>query len=129
LQTLHTVNDPFTAFLLVLAGLSIASLYTPIAGIVKAELFPPAVRALGVGFPYAVGNAAFGGTAEYVALSFRSHGMESSFFVYVTVVVGITFIASLLMPNLTRHGYLSGSGLIEENTGLRHRTKSTPASI
>lgn len=129
LQTLRTVNDPFTAFLLVLAGLSIASLYTPIAGIVKAELFPPAVRALGVGFPYAVGNAAFGGTAEYVALSFRSHGMESSFFLYVTVVVGITFIASLLMPNLTRHGYLSGSGLIEENTGLRHRTKSTPASI
>jgi MHS family alpha-ketoglutarate permease-like MFS transporter len=49
-------------------------LFGLLAGIVKAELFPPAVRALGVGFPYTVGNAAFGGTAEYVALSLRSQG-------------------------------------------------------
>nr|WP_180202929.1 MFS family transporter [Pseudomonas sp. SbOxS1]NYU02502.1 MFS transporter [Pseudomonas sp. SbOxS1] len=110
-------HNPFVAFALVFAGLVIASLYTPIAGIVKAELFPPAVRALGVGFPYAVGNAAFGGTAEYVALSFRSQGVEDYFFFYVAAVLCVTFIASMLMPNLTRHGYISGDGKIEENTG------------
>jgi len=113
----HTHN-PFMAFALVFGGLVIASLYTPIAGIVKAELFPPAVRALGVGFPYAIGNAAFGGTAEYVALSFRAEGGEDYFFFYVAAVLCVTFIASMLMPNLTRHGYISGDGRVEENTGM-----------
>ncbi|WP_276534035.1 MFS family transporter [Pseudomonas kermanshahensis] len=111
----HTHN-PFMAFALVFGGLVVASLYTPIAGIVKAELFPPAVRALGVGFPYAIGNAAFGGTAEYVALSFRAEGAEDYFFFYVAAVLCVTFIASMLMPNLTRHGYISGDGRVEENT-------------
>lgn len=111
-------QSPLMAFLLVFGGLVVASLYTPIAGIVKAELFPPAVRALGVGFPYAIGNAAFGGTAEYVALSFRAEGVEDYFFFYVAAVLCVTFVASMMMPNLTRHGYISGDGKIEENTGM-----------
>ena len=53
---------------LALTALVIASFYTSISGVVKAEVFPSTVRALGVGFTYAVGNALFGGTAEYVAL-------------------------------------------------------------
>ncbi|WP_459747058.1 MFS family transporter [Pseudomonas sp. 3A(2025)] len=118
LFAIQRVHSPVMAFALVLGGLVIASLYTPIAGIVKAELFPPAVRALGVGFPYAIGNAAFGGTAEYVALSFRAEGAESYFFYYVAAVLCVSFVASLLMPNLTRHGYISGDGKVEENTGL-----------
>lgn len=118
LYGLQGVSSPFTAFALVFGGLAIASLYTPIAGIVKAELFPPAVRALGVGFPYAVGNAAFGGTAEYVALSLRGGGVEEYFFFYVAGVVAITFIAAVLMPNLSRHGYISGDGQIESQTGI-----------
>ncbi|MBL0845934.1 MFS transporter [Pseudomonas mediterranea] len=128
LYTLQSVGNPFMAFLLVFGGLVIASLYTPIAGIVKAELFPPAVRALGVGFPYAIGNAAFGGTAEYVALSLRSQGIEAYFFFYVAVVVTVTFIAAMLMPNLSRYGYISGSGEVEERTGLKGCAKSRIAS-
>ena len=118
LFAIQGTHSPLAAFALVFGGLVVASLYTPIAGIVKAELFPPTVRALGVGFPYAIGNAAFGGTAEYVALSFRAEGQESHFFYYVAVVLCVTFIASMLMPNLTRHGYISGDGKVEENTGL-----------
>jgi MHS family dicarboxylic acid transporter PcaT-like MFS transporter len=108
LYSLQSASSPFTAFFLVFGGLAIASLYTPIAGIVKAELFPPAVRALGVGFPYAVGNAAFGGTAEYVALALRSQGIEEYFFFYAAAVVTVTFIAAILIPNLSRYGYTSG---------------------
>lgn len=126
LMAIRSTHDPIVAFALVFAGLVIASLYTPIAGIVKAELFPPAVRALGVGFPYAIGNAAFGGTAEYVALSFRAEGAETYFFFYVAAVLCVTFIASLLMPHLGRHGYISGDGNIEENTG-RHSRKAQAA--
>ena len=66
LLAIGQVSSPFAAFILVLAGLAIASFYTSISGVVKAELFPTEVRALGVGFTYAIANATFGGTAEYV---------------------------------------------------------------
>nr|BFE90826.1 hypothetical protein GCM10020185_13620 [Pseudomonas brassicacearum subsp. brassicacearum] len=62
-------------------ALAIVSFYTSISGLVKAEMFPPEVRALGVGLAYAVANAIFfGGSAEYVALSLKAQGMENTFF-------------------------------------------------
>ena len=75
----------------------IISFYTSISGVFKAELFPVSVRALGVGLSYAVGNALFGGTAEYVALWFRQREMESGFFIYVTVLSAVAFITALAM--------------------------------
>lgn len=61
LFALHAVTNPYAAFGLVVSGLLIASFYAPIAGIVRADLFPATVRALGVGLPYAVAIATFGG--------------------------------------------------------------------
>jgi metabolite-proton symporter len=95
---------------LVMASLVIACFYTSISGVVKAELFPSEVRALGVGLPYAIGNAAFGGTAEYVALSLKSSGMEAWFPWYVTAVVAVAWIACICMPDTARHGHLDGDG-------------------
>lgn len=115
------VQSPIMAFLLIVAGLMIATFYTPVSGLVKADMFPASVRALGVGFPYAIANACFGGTAEYVALFLKSHGMGEVYYYYVAALVGIAFVASLLMPNLRRHGYLDGDGEIEANTGLKAR--------
>jgi MHS family dicarboxylic acid transporter PcaT-like MFS transporter/MHS family alpha-ketoglutarate permease-like MFS transporter len=40
---------------------------------------PAEVRALGVGLAYAVANAIFGGSAEYVALGLKAGGMENTF--------------------------------------------------
>jgi MFS transporter, MHS family, dicarboxylic acid transporter PcaT len=119
LYALKSVTSPYAAFGLFVSGLVIASFYTPISGLVKADLYPPAVRALGVGFPYAIANALFGGTAEYVALSLRSVGIEPYFFFYVAALAALTFVASALMPDLGRHGYLDGNGAIEENTGFK----------
>ena len=68
LLTLHSVTNPVMAFVLIISALAIVSFYTSISGLVKAEMFPPEVRALGVGLSYAVANALFGGSAEYVAL-------------------------------------------------------------
>jgi MHS family alpha-ketoglutarate permease-like MFS transporter len=65
------------------------------------------VRALGVGLSYAIANAAFGGTAEYVALWFKSIGHESAFFWYVVVMAGIALIAVLAMPDTRHRGYLT----------------------
>jgi metabolite-proton symporter len=107
LKALADVSDPFHAFWLVMAALMSVSFYTSISGLVKAELFPMHVRALGVGLSYAIANAAFGGTAEYVALWFKSIGHEAAFFWYVTGMAGVALIAALAMPETRRQGYLT----------------------
>ena len=61
---------------------------------------------------YAIANAAFGGTAEYVALSLKSHGHENLFPWYVAAIVGTALIAALAMPDTRKHGYLDGDGRI-----------------
>lgn len=106
MTTLATVASPFAAFLLIVSGLAIVSLYTSISGLVKAELFPTQVRALGVGFTYGIANAIFGGSAEYVALWFKQAGHESWFYWYVAAMCGIAFVVALLMPDARKTGHL-----------------------
>ena len=95
LTALQSVSSPYMAFALVMCALLITSFYTSISGILKAEMFPAQVRALGVGLSYAVANALFGGSAEYVALSLKSAGIETAFFWYVTVMAALAFLVSL----------------------------------
>ncbi len=102
LTTLQGVRDPWVAFLLVLAGLVIVSGYTAINAIVKAELFPTHVRALGVGLPYAVTVATFGGTAEYIALWLKSAGVETYFYWYVTGCIAVSLLVYAGMRD-TKH--------------------------
>jgi len=82
------------------------SLYTAISGVVKAELFPAGVRALGVGFPFALANALFGGSAEYLALWLKATGREAWFFWYVTVVCVGMLLASLALPRDEQSSHL-----------------------
>jgi MHS family alpha-ketoglutarate permease-like MFS transporter len=102
MTALATADSPFIAFLLAMASLVIVSGYTAINAVVKAELFPAHIRALGVALPYALANAAFGGTAEYVALWFKSNGIESAFFWYVTGMIGVSLLVYLFMRD-TKH--------------------------
>jgi MHS family alpha-ketoglutarate permease-like MFS transporter len=92
-----------TAFFLILAAVLFESGYTSISAVVKAELFPTAVRSLGVALPYALANAVFGGTAEYVALWFKAAGAESGFYIYASVLSAIGFVAALSMKDTRRH--------------------------
>ncbi|MFF3591947.1 MFS transporter [Streptomyces sp. NPDC002387] len=83
-------------------GLSLLALvvvtgYTSINACVKAELFPTGVRALGVALPYAIANALFGGTAEYVALWFKDAGAESGFYWYVAGCAAVSLVVYLTM--------------------------------
>jgi len=87
LTLLSHTDNPYYAFALMVVPLAISSLYTSISAVVKAELFPTAVRALGVGLPYALTVALFGGTAEYIALWFKDIGHETWYFYYVTACV------------------------------------------
>lgn len=98
--------SPLMAGILITMALAVVSLYTSVGGIVKAEMFPIEVRALGVGLSYAVGNAIFGGSAEYVALGLKAMGHETYFYWYVTVMVAIAFLVSLLLPRQARYLHL-----------------------
>ncbi|SEF22258.1 MFS transporter, MHS family, alpha-ketoglutarate permease [Amycolatopsis pretoriensis] len=87
-----STRNPVGAFFLVLAGLVVVAGYTSINAIVKAELFPTKIRAIGVGLPYALTVAIFGGTAELIAQALKSAGHESVFFWYVAGCVLVSLI-------------------------------------
>jgi MHS family alpha-ketoglutarate permease-like MFS transporter len=97
LSALQNTKDAWTAFFLIMAALLIVSGYTAINAIVKAELFPTRVRAIGVGFPYAVTVALFGGSAEYVALYLKEIGHATVFYWYVSGCVFVSLAVYALM--------------------------------
>jgi MHS family alpha-ketoglutarate permease-like MFS transporter len=89
---------PLAALGLTLIPLTILGAYTSISGLIKAELFPPHIRTLGVALPYAFGNTLFGGTAEYAALGFKQAGAESGFYWYLTAIIGLATIGFWMLP-------------------------------
>jgi len=89
---------PLTALALTLIPLTILGAYTSISGLIKAELFPPHIRTLGVALPYAIGNTLFGGTAEYAALWFKQAGVESGFYWYLTAIIGMATVGFWMLP-------------------------------
>jgi MHS family alpha-ketoglutarate permease-like MFS transporter len=106
LSTLANARTPFEAFLLIAAAWMIVSGYTSINAVVKAELFPTKVRATGVGLPYALTVSIFGGTAESVALWFKSIGHESWFAYYLTGMIAISLIVYVTMRDTKYHSAL-----------------------
>lgn len=103
LDRLQDVQTAGEAFWLVLLALVVVSGYTAINAVVKAELFPVEIRALGVGLPYALTVAIFGGSAEYIALWFKQHGIERGFYWYVTACIACSLLVYLWMPDTRRH--------------------------
>jgi len=103
LTTLHTITTWWGAFFLIMAALIIVSGYTSINAVVKAELFPTEIRALGVGLPYALTVSIFGGTAEYIALWFKSAGMETGYYWYVTACIACSLAVYATMKDTRKH--------------------------
>jgi MHS family alpha-ketoglutarate permease-like MFS transporter len=97
MTSLGATRDLWTAFGLIMMALVINTLYTSINAVVKAELFPVNVRALGVGFPYAISVSIFGGSAEWVALEFKDHHHADWFYWYVTGCILISLIVYATM--------------------------------
>jgi MFS transporter, MHS family, alpha-ketoglutarate permease len=107
MSAVAAAHAPWSAFLLIFAAMMVQSCYTSISAVVKAELFPSAIRTLGVAAPYALANAVFGGTAEYIALWFKTIGNESGFYVYASVLSAISFLVALSMQETLRHGRIT----------------------
>ena len=95
-----------TALVLILAGMTFQSCYTSISAVVKAEMFPAEIRALGVALPYALANVLFGGTAEMVALAFKHGGLESTFYLYVAGVMTLGLICSVILKDTRHHSLI-----------------------
>jgi len=102
LDALQATRSAFVAWLLIAAAWLIVAGYTSINAVVKAELFPTNVRATGVGLPYAVTVSIFGGTAESIALWFKSIGHETWFYYYLTAVIATLLLVYTTMRD-TRH--------------------------
>jgi MHS family alpha-ketoglutarate permease-like MFS transporter len=95
--TLETTREPLAAFALVMASLVIVTGYTSINAIIKAEMFPADIRALGVALPFAIANAIFGGTAEYMALYLKNVGHERWFYIYISLLAACSLVAYVRM--------------------------------
>lgn len=104
---IHLV-ETWQLFLLMLLPLVIVSGYTSINAVVKAELFPASIRTLGVGLPYAVTVAVFGGSAEYIALWFKKIGHESYFYYYISGCIFISLIVYLFMDDTKDKNEMQG---------------------
>jgi MHS family alpha-ketoglutarate permease-like MFS transporter len=103
LDALQSTRSALVAFLLIGGAWLIVAGYTSINAVVKAELFPTKVRATGVGLPYAVTVSIFGGTAESIALWFKSIGHERWFSYYLTAVIAISLVVYVTMRDTRRH--------------------------
>ena len=95
--TLEHSHSAIAAFALVMASLVIVTGYTSINAIIKAEMFPADIRALGVALPFAIANAIFGGTAEYVALYLKNIGHERWFYIYISLLAACSLVAYVRM--------------------------------
>ncbi|GAA4057939.1 MFS transporter [Streptomyces shaanxiensis] len=96
---LHALHDSFTVLLLVqCAGMVLLTGFTSISAAVNAEVFPPRVRAAGIGFPYSLTVAMFGGTAPYVGTLFKELGHADLFPWYVAALCLGSSLVYLRLP-------------------------------
>ncbi len=108
MTTMAETHDFSGILLLLLFALLIVSGYTSINAVVKAELFPAEVRALGVGLPYAVAASIFGGTAPYIALWFKDKGHETWFYLYISVLILGSLLVYATMRDTKLHSRIKG---------------------
>ncbi len=103
MTALSSTKDEWIAFALIMCALIIVSGYTSINAVVKAELFPANVRALGVGFPYAIAVSLFGGTAEYIALDFKNNHHQEWFYWYLSICIALSLVLYITMNDTRKY--------------------------
>ena len=87
---LPRTHSPAMSFLLLAAGYMILTGYTSINALVKSELFPAHIRALGVGIGYALANSIFGGTAPLIYQALKAPDQVPLFIAYVTACIAVS---------------------------------------
>jgi MFS transporter, MHS family, alpha-ketoglutarate permease len=106
LTALAATTDPVRAYCLASLPIVALSGYAALSGILKAELFPTRVRALGVALPYAISQALFGGNAETAALAFKKAGHEQGYFWLVAAVMAVAFVVAATMRDTQKTSHI-----------------------
>ena len=92
-------NDSFGGLLVLsLVGMVVVGLFTSVSAAVNAELIPGHVRAAGIGFPYSLTVALFGGTAPYMGTLFTKIGHPGLFGGYVALLCLVSLLVYLRLP-------------------------------
>ena len=107
LTLMQETKSPLIVFLLICGAWVFVAGYTSINAIVKAELFPTAIRATGVGLPYSLTVSIFGGTAPVVALNFKLAGHESWFYYYLAGIIFLSLLIYVTMRDTKQHSAMS----------------------
>jgi MHS family alpha-ketoglutarate permease-like MFS transporter len=63
-----------------------------------AEQFPAEVRTTGIGFPYAIAVAVFGGTAPYITTWLATSGLQDWVWLYVAAAALVGVVVYSRMP-------------------------------
>ncbi len=100
---LQLITSSFASLLLAQgAGMVLLTGYTAVAAAVNAEVFPARVRAAGIGFPYSLTVALFGGTAPYVGTWFKQAGHPGWFPWYVAALCLLSACVYVALPETAR---------------------------
>jgi len=111
-------TDAMTAFAILTIGFVILTGYTSINAVVKAELFPTHVRALGVGLGYALANSAFGGTAPLLYQAALRADRVTEFVGYATAVIAVSLVVYVFF--LTN----KGANWLDDEAALHQRRQA-----
>ena len=103
LTAISTATDLLSVYLLCVLPLFALSGYTALSAIIKAELYPAHIRALGVAVPYSLAMAIFGGNAEAVALAFKDSGHETGYYWLVAGIFAVGFVVAATMRDTREH--------------------------
>ncbi|BCJ38481.1 MFS transporter [Actinocatenispora thailandica] len=100
---LMLLTDSFGVMLAItLVGMILLTGYTSIAAAINAEIFPARVRASGIGFPYSLAVALFGGTAPYMGTLFKSLGHAGLFPYYIAGLCAVSFVVYLFLTETAK---------------------------
>lgn len=93
------LNGDFWMLLLIeVIGVILLLGYSANCAVIMAEQFPPEVRATGIGLPYALAVAVFGGTAPYITTWMNTNGFGEWVWLYCAVAAAIGLAVYLTMP-------------------------------
>ena len=85
-------------FIAMAIALTLIAAFASIGPAVYAEMFPTGIRAAGVGVPYSIAVALFGGTAPYLQTFFAERGLPAPFNWYAIALAVVSVVTVPLMP-------------------------------
>lgn len=91
-------NGDFLTFLLVdIAGCLLLAMVDGALSVTLCELFPTRLRTSGIGLPYAICAAIFGGTAPLIATWLLSRQLTGVLAIYIMAIAGISAVVFIVM--------------------------------